>query len=540
MRVALCQVNPTVGDIDANAALVVEAARRAAEAGAELAVFPELVLLGYPAEDLLLADHVVRRCETALTRIAPELALPCVIGTPLLRDTSTYNAAAYVRDGEVVATYYKRALPNYAVFDEHRWFTPGDAELVVQVPTSTGDVSVGITICEDAWALVPTRGDVVVNLSASPWRMARRADRDGAVAAHARLTGAFTLLCNQVGGQDELVFDGHSIAVRPDGTLVARAAGFHEDLIVVDTDADGPQHTDVLRPMEAAVWDAIVLGLRDYVRKNGFTQVLIGLSGGIDSALVLALAVDALGADNVDVVTMPSRFSSEGTRGDAHAQADLLGVRIRELGIEPLVGAVDEVLADTFAGRDRDVTEENVQARVRGLLLMAISNKFGHLVLATGNKTEYAVGYATLYGDMNGGFAPLKDVPKTLVFRLARWRNEHADLFDAAVPSIPQSVIDRPPSAELREDQQDSDSLPDYDTLDAILELVIDEHASIEDVVAAGFDAAEAVRVRRLVDRAEYKRRQAAPGVRVTRAAFGRDRRVPITNRFDGHEPADG
>lgn len=546
MRLCLAQLNPTVGDVDANADLVLDAARRAHAAGADLVVFPELVLSGYPAEDLWLKPHFVTRCSDALRRIAPALPLPCVIGVPERDGDSTYNAAAVVTGGTIVGTYRKQLLPNYGVFDEHRWFTPGAAPLVVDVPVAGGDpVAVGVTICEDAWVeggpvtLAARAGAmVVVNLSASPWRIGRAADREQVVRERARESEVWFALCNQVGGQDELVFDGHSLAAAPDGSIVGRGAQFEDDLLLVEVGVGGPVgvpggavEPSALDAPEAELWTALRVGLADYVRKNGFASVLLGLSGGIDSALVVALAVDALGANRVHGATMPSRFSSDVTRGDAHAQAQRLGITMHELAIEPIVAAFETTLAPVFDGAPRDVTEENLQARVRGTLLMALSNKQGHLVLATGNKSEFSVGYSTLYGDMNGGFAPIKDVPKTLVFRLAAWRNEQAAA-RGELPAIPPSVIERPPTAELRADQLDSDSLPDYDTLDAVLELLVDSTTGVADAIAAGFDGDLVARVQRMLDRAEYKRRQAPPGVRVTSTAFGRDRRMPITNRF--------
>jgi NAD+ synthase (glutamine-hydrolysing) len=546
MRICLAQVNPTVGDVDGNAALVLDVARRAADAGADLVVLPEQVISGYPAEDLWLKPHFVARCRAALDDIAGDLPpIAVVVGCPHDDgDGALANAAHVFVDGALVATYRKQHLPNYAVFDEHRWFTAGDGSCVVDVPVRDGDgssVPVGITICEDAWVedgpvvrAADAGARLVVNLSASPWRMRREGDRERVVAARAAEAGCPVALCNLVGGQDELVFDGASLVVLPDGTRLAHGASFVEELVFADLPWSGP--APEARPAlddEELVWEALRLGLGDYVRKNGFASVVLGMSGGIDSALVAALAVDALGADRVHAATMPSRYSSEGTRGDAHAQAERLGIAISELAIEPVYEAFEQVLAPEFAGREADVAEENLQARIRGTLLMALSNKFGHLVLATGNKSEYAVGYATLYGDMNGGFAPLKDVPKTLVYRLARWRNERARAAGEE-PVVPPSVIERAPSAELRHDQRDSDSLPDYDVLDALLERLVDHDEGVDEAVAAGFDRALAERVQRMLDRAEYKRRQAAPGVRVSGIAFGRDRRVPITNAFDG------
>jgi NAD+ synthase (glutamine-hydrolysing) len=544
MRICLCQLNPVVGDVDGNASLVLDAARRAREAGADVALFTEQVISGYPAEDLWLKPHFVSRCREALERIAPELPLPCIIGFPERAGDALYNAAAWVVDGVIAATYRKRHLPNYAVFDEHRWFTPGSEPLVVDLPVAAGaPVPLGITICEDAWVtggpvtVAAERGArVVVNLSASPWRIGRGADREQVVRDRALESGVWVALANQACGQDELVFDGGSLVAAPDGTIVARGAQFADDLVLADVDVDEVTAAAPV-PMlpEAEAWAGLQLGLGDYVRKNGFRSVVLGLSGGIDSALVLALAVDTLGADAVHAVTMPSRFSGADTRGDAHVQAQRLGITMHELPIEPIVREFEATLAPTFAGAPRDVTEENLQARVRGTLLMALSNKQGHLVLATGNKSEYSVGYATLYGDMNGGFAPLKDVPKTLVYRIARWRNEQAVALGAA-PVIPPSVIERPPTAELRPDQRDSDSLPDYDVLDAILELLVDHDRGVEDAIDAGHDEALVRRIQGMLDRAEYKRRQAPPGVRVSSKAFGRDRRMPITNRFDGRD----
>ena len=546
MRIALCQINPTVGAVDDNADLVLEWARRAVEVGADLAVFPEQVISGYPAEDLWLKSHFVGRCRAAFERIVGDLPIPCVVGLPELDGDALFNAAAYVQDGVHVATYRKQHLPNYAVFDEERWFTADDEALVVDVPTNGGEgdpVRVGITICEDAWVehgpVVQAAGrdaTVVVNLSASPWRTGRSADRERIVSDRASEANVWFALCNQACGQDELVFDGHSLVAAPDGTIVARGVQFAEDLVVADVARSGsfaPAPPAEITDVAQEVWTGLCLGLRDYARTNGFQSVILGLSGGIDSALVLALAVDALGADAVHAVTMPSRFSSDATRDDAHLQAERLGITMHEVAIEPIVTAFEDALAPIFADTPRDVTEENLQARVRGTLLMALSNKHGHLLLATGNKSEGSVGYATLYGDMNGGFSPIKDVYKTRVFELARWRNAHAEAAGEE-PVIPPSVIDRPPSAELSEGQTDEASLGSYDTLDGILRLLVDEDRGVDDVVAAGFAQADAERVQCMLDRSEYKRRQAAPGVRVTSKAFGRDRRMPITNRFDG------
>lgn len=554
MRIALAQLNPTVGDVDANARLVADAAARAHAAGADLVVCPEQVIAGYPADDLWLADHFVARCRAALDAIAPLLAIPAIVGLPLIETGRRFNAAAFVADGGVQAWYRKQHLPNYEVFDEERWFDAGSDPLVVDVADAAGRMHpVGVTICEDGWIehgpvrqSVDAGARIVVNISASPWRVGRGSVREQVVVDRARETSTWMLLCNQVGGQDELVFDGSSVAASPDGTIVARGAAFSEDLVVVDTDDAAARGTSPAPRVDVRVdadadsaadpselWAALVLGTRDYVVKNGFSTVLLGLSGGIDSALVLALAVDAVGAEHVHAITMPSRYSAGATRADAHLQAERLGVSLQEIPIEPIVAAFSDALAPSFTGTTPDVTEENLQSRIRGTLLMASSNKHGHLVLATGNKSELSVGYATLYGDMNGGFSPIKDVLKTRLFALARWRNEAAAAAGLE-PVIPLTVIERPPTAELRAHQLDSDALPEYDELDALLELLVERACSIEDAVAAGHDHATVLRVRGLVDRAEYKRRQAAPGVRVTGRAFGRDRRIPITNRFDG------
>jgi NAD+ synthase (glutamine-hydrolysing) len=584
-------MNTVVGDLDGNAAAMVEWSRAAAASGADLAVFPEQSLAGYPAEDLLLKRHFLERCASTLDLLAPQLAVPSLVGFPELAD-DLYNSAAVIVDGAVAGVYRKQHLPNYAVFDEHRYFREGDTPSLLRV----GDVTVGITICEDIWvATGPANveaaagAQVIVNLSASPFRTGRGDTRQRMLATRAADMLAVVVLCNQVGGQDELVFDGHSLAVDHEGVVLARGAQFAEQLVIVDIDLDGvvaarlhdtrhravdadgrlpvlatipaaasgaseaapPQLHERLavkgvaaRPIEvftnsalpvldelAEVWAALCLGLRDYIAKNGFDKVVLGLSGGIDSAMVLTLAVDTLGADGVLAVTMPSRYTSDGTRSDAHVIARRQGVELLELPIEPVVTSYDEVLAAPFAARDRGLAHENLQARIRGNLLMALSNELGHLVLTTGNKSEVSVGYMTLYGDMAGGFAPLKDVPKTLVYRLAAWRNEQA-VADGQAPVIPPTTIERPPTAELRADQRDSDSLPPYELLDPLLEALVEDDRGRDELVADGFDAALVDRVATLVDRAEYKRRQAPPGIRITGKAFGRDRRMPITNRF--------
>jgi NAD+ synthase (glutamine-hydrolysing) len=554
IRVALCQVNPTVGDLDGNAQLILDAVADAAAQGAQLAVLPEQVVCGYPAEDLLLKPHFLRGCADVVSELSLALPIPALIGFPEHTGGVTYNACAAVGAGIGPRTYRKRHLPNYGVFDERRWFVPGDELLVVDVDGAR----VGVVICEDMWvadgpvpATVAAGADLVVNLSASPYRMGRGRDREQLLAAHARENAVPMLLCNLVGGQDELVFDGASLAVDHTGELVARGPHCECALVVVDVDVAAARSAragrngsapgsargadvNVVEPAptpEAEVWSALRLALADYVDKNGFRRVVLGMSGGIDSALVLALAVDALGAERVRCATMPSKVTSSATRDDAHLMARALGVQMFEIAIEPVMDAFLSALAEPFASTEPDIAEENLQARIRGTLLMAISNKHGDLVLTTGNKSETAVGYSTLYGDAAGGFAPIKDVPKTLVYRLATYRNELAVAAGEA-PVIPPSIIERPPTAELREGQQDTDSLPPYDELDPLLEALVEDDTSIAQLVADGHDADTAIRVLGLLDRAEYKRRQAPPGIRITSRAFGRERRMPITNRF--------
>ena len=536
MRVALAQLNPTVGDIEGNAALVIAAAADADSSGAELVVFPELVLTGYPPEDLVLKDHFVRDARKVLDEVATAVKVPCLVGFVDEDDQGRiYNAAALCRGGAVEAVYRKRHLPNYGVFDERRYFTPGTQALSFDL----GGVTVAVTICEDVWVPGPVadaaeRGaQVVVNLSASPFHAGKGESRERMLMARASDNGVWLAYANLVGGQDELVFDGRSVAISPAGAVVARAGSFAPELLVADigpgADADEQAAIEPLELDEPEVYRALVTGLGDYVRKNGFTDVVVGLSGGIDSALCACVASDALGPGHVHGVMMPGRYSSHGSVEDARALAVALGIDLLTLPIEPAFSAFTLTLADVFVGYDTDLTEENLQARVRGTLLMALSNKFGWLVLATGNKSESSVGYSTLYGDMVGGFAPLKDVLKTRVYELARWRNTVA-----GSPVIPEASIMKPPSAELRPDQTDQDSLPPYDVLDAVLERYVELDESAEEIVASGFDADTVERIVRLTDAAEYKRRQAAPGVKITPKAFGRDRRMPVTNRYQG------
>ena len=527
--VALAQLDLLVGDIAGNARRVVDCAERL-RGRADIIVFPELTLTGYPPEDLLLRPACDERVAEALREIsAAAVGMTLVVGYPAMRGGIRYNVAGVLRDGVVDIEYRKMQLPNYSVFDERRYFEPGTNAVVFE----QGGVRFGLTICEDIWFDAPVQraaaagAQVLLNLNASPFHQGKAAEREALVARRAAAFGVAVVYVNLVGGQDELVFDGGSFAVDRVGEVKHRAAFFEESesLVVIE---DGEPLAGQLEPFageEEQVYRALVTGTRDYVRKNGFSSVVLGLSGGIDSALTLAIAVDALGAENVEVVSMPSRYTADISNQDAARQAELMGVAYLAIPIEPAFRAFLDMLADTFAGTTPDITEENIQARCRGIILMAISNKRGRMLLTTGNKSEMSVGYATLYGDMAGGFAPLKDVPKLLVFRLARWRNRDAEV-------IPQRVIERPPSAELRPDQKDTDSLPEYEVLDAILALYVEQDRSVDEIVAAGYERIVVERVARLVDRNEYKRRQAPPGVKITRRAYGRDRRYPIVNGF--------
>jgi NAD+ synthase (glutamine-hydrolysing) len=574
LRIALAQIDTTVGDIAGNVAKVQEHIARARHQGAELVVFPELAVTGYPPEDLLLKEHFLSDARTAVQRLAAETKdIVALVGFPE-RAEDVYNAAAVLAGGEVRGVYRKTYLPNYGVFDEERYFQSGSRGAVIEV----GDVAVGLTICEDIWEPGPPLSDealagatVVVNLSASPYYAGKGEERENMLIQRARDSLAAIVFCNLVGGQDELVFDGHSVVIEHDGTVVARAHQFREELIVANIDPEGSRasrlrdtrHRPAARRMQAEVdllaelprpavgddaddaprggpvadllepraevYEALKLGLHDYVVKNGFRHVVLGLSGGVDSALVACLAVDALGAERVSVTIMPSPYSSAETQRDARALARNLDVETIELPIGTAMEAYDIVLAGTFDGRDPDITEENLQARIRGNLLMALSNKFGWLVLTTGNKSELSVGYSTLYGDSAGGFAVIKDVPKTLVYELVRFRNEQGDS-----PVVPPSIVERAPSAELRPDQRDEDSLPPYPVLDPILHAYIEEDMGRDQLVRMGYDPEDVNRVIKLVDLAEYKRRQNPPGIKITTKSFGRDRRMPITNRYGG------
>ena len=535
LRIALAQLDLLVGDVPGNTERVIEAAHRARDdQQAHLILFPELTLTGYPPEDLLLRPEFIDRVEEGLARLCREVeGIELILGYPRRRDGVMYNAAGLIRDGGIAAEYYKALLPNYSVFDEKRYFEPGGEPCVVEVQ----GIPVGITICEDIWYRAPaaraaSRGaQVLLNLNASPFHVGKAPEREELVQKRARESGLAIVYLNLVGGQDELVFDGGSFVVDSGGELTQRLPYFQESRSLVVFESDGrraePRAGEITPPPpeEAGIYQALVLGVRDYVLKNGFRGAVLGLSGGIDSALTLAIAVDALGADQVEAVLMPSRYTAAMSNEDARREAEILGVQHRTIPIEPAFKAFLAMLEEEFAGTEPDATEENIQARCRGIVLMAISNKKGKILLTTGNKSEMSVGYATLYGDMAGGFAPIKDLPKTMVYRLSEYRNRTHEV-------IPRRVIERPPSAELAPDQKDSDSLPPYEILDEILRRYIELDQSVADIAAAGFDRATVERVARMVDRNEYKRRQAPPGVRITKRAFGRDRRYPLTSGF--------
>lgn len=554
LKVALAQINATVGDLAGNGRKIVDAARRAYEQGARLVLTPELGLCGYPPEDLLLRPAFMQACAEALADCARALAeLPglfVVVGHPHqfgergdVRSNSVsvpqrFNAASVLSQGKVIATYCKRELPNYQVFDERRYFASGRDVGQPPVVFDVHGVKVGLNICEDAWFEEPARiakaagAQVLCVINASPFHLGKAVEREERMAERARVVQLPLLYAHMAGAQDEVVFDGASFAVDAAGTVMARAPVFDEALVCVEV--QGGRVRGELSPLpsiEAQAWSALVVGVRDYIGKNGFPGVIIGLSGGIDSALVLAIAVDALGANRVRTVMMPSPYTADISWIDAREMAEGLGVRYDEISIVPMFDAFRASLAKEFAGLKEDATEENIQARVRGTLLMALSNKFGSIVLTTGNKSEMATGYCTLYGDMAGGFAVIKDVTKTIVYRLANWRNEcshEAGRGDV----IPQRIITRPPSAELRPDQKDQDSLPPYEVLDGILQRYMEQDQGIDEIVAAGYAEADVERVTRLIKINEYKRRQAPIGIRITHRAFGRDWRYPITSKF--------
>jgi len=542
VRIALGQLNTTVGDLEGNVDRLAEWSARATDAGADVVCFPELAITGYPPEDLVLRPEFIRDNLEALEDLAHRTAGGCAVLTGFVdrSESGLHNAAALLQGGTVAARYHKMKLPNYGVFDERRYFDPGRSGCTVEL----GGARMGLSVCEDAWAPGPPfdgyasqRAKVILNINGSPYHRGKTSERLDVCAARARETGSWIVYVNAVGGQDELVFDGGSMLVSPDGELVHRATAFTEDLLVVELQdirggttwavATGPVR-DPWPEGPEEVYRALALGLRDYVRKNGFREVVLGLSGGIDSAIVATLAADALGAEAVHAIAMPSRYSSPESLEDATEVTRRLGIRLDVVPIDETFRAYLSALEPLFQATEPGVAEENVQARIRGNLLMALSNRFGGLVLATGNKSEYAVGYSTLYGDMAGGFAPIKDVPKTLVYELARWRNGRDD----GQAPIPQRVLDKPPSAELRPNQKDTDSLPPYEELDPIVEAYVEGDRGIEELVSAGADLATVERIVSMIDRAEYKRRQAAPGIKITPRAFGRDRRMPITNRY--------
>ena len=546
--ICTAQLNFVVGDMPGNAQKIIAAARQAHAQGARLLLTPELAVCGYAAEDLFLRPAFMAACDDAVKTVARETAglngLVIVLGHPQKRApadpafSACLNAASVLRHGNVEQTYAKHELPNYQVFDERRYFVAGQSPCVFDVE----GVKVGLLICEDAWFSEPARAAALAGaqllavINASPFHLGKSAEREQTMRERVAETGLPLVYAHLVGGQDEVVFEGRSFALNADGRVAARAPGFQEKLVfaqigraqeAIKIEAE----VEPERSLEADLWDALVLGVRDYVGKNGFPGALLGLSGGIDSALVLAIAVDALGADKVRTVMMPSPYTADISWIDARDMAERMGVRYDEISIAPQFEAFKAALAGEFAGLPEDTTEENLQARIRGTLLMALSNKFGAIVLTTGNKSEMATGYCTLYGDMAGGFAPIKDVAKTRVFALARWRNAN-DPYGTGASPIPERIITRPPSAELRPDQKDQDSLPAYEVLDAIVARYMENDEPIESIIAAGYERADVERVTRLIKLNEYKRRQAPVGVRVTRRSFGKDWRYPITSKF--------
>lgn len=539
LRIALAQINLLVGDIEGNARKIIRTCQSARQQHqADVLLFPELALVGYPPEDLLLRPDLYVRCEKALVGIQAQVDdMHVLLGLPMKEGKAIYNAVAVLHRGKLIHRYYKHELPNYSVFDEKRYFTSGKEPCVVDI----GGVRMGVTICEDIWAgdavdkSVAAGAQLILNLNASPYHVNKDSERHRVVQRHVQRHGIPLLYLNLIGGQDELVFDGASFVLDAKGACTHQLPAFTETLAAVELQADGKslrfvpgEHAPALSE-EESVYRALVTGVRDFVTKNNLRGAVIGLSGGIDSALTLAIAVEALGVDKVEVVMMPSRYTAQMSLDDAHQQCDTLGVMQRVISIEPPFQSFLQVLAEEFRGLPVDTTEENIQARCRGLILMAIANKKRYIALTTGNKSEMAVGYSTLYGDMAGGFDVLKDVSKTLVYRLAHWCNRDKEI-------IPQRVIKRPPSAELAPDQKDSDSLPEYAILDPILTRYVELDQGLDEIVAAGFDEATVRRVIRMVDGAEHKRRQAPPGVRITPRGFGRDRRYPLTSGYHRYE----
>ena len=554
LKICVAQLNFVVGDLAGNAQKIIASARLAYAEGVRLVLTPELSICGYACEDLFLRPAFIAACDDAVKTVARELAglkdLSVVVGHPTGGDSRTrsvavqsrFNAASVLCEGAVLATYAKRELPNYQVFDERRYFTPGQGVCVFEAGEPGQKVKVGLLICEDAWFDAPAQlaktagAEVLAVINASPFHVGKGNEREQMMRQRVLACGLPLVYAHLVGGQDEVVFEGHSFALNADGTLAGRAPSFIENTFVVHANtAQAAIHLEALiepeRSAEADLWDALVLGVRDYIHKNGFPSVLLGLSGGIDSALVLAIAVDALGKERVRTVMMPSPYTADISWIDAREMAARLDVRYDEISIVPEFEAFKKSLSSEFHGLAEDTTEENIQARIRGMLLMALSNKFGSIVLTTGNKSEMATGYCTLYGDMAGGFAVIKDLAKTTVFKLARWRNTHDPYLTHPQP-IPERIITRPPSAELRPDQTDQDSLPEYEVLDAIVERYMENDQSIEDIIAAGFNGADVEKVTRLIKINEYKRRQSPVGIRVTHRSFGKDWRYPISNKF--------
>ena len=540
LKIALSQVNPVVGDLTGNEALILADYARAAEAGCNVVVFTELTITGYPPEDLLLKSAFVQHNRDVMHRIAAQTgACAAVVGFVHAEEGALYNAAAVCVNGEVVGVYKKMLLPNYAVFDEERYFMPGPA-MANGAPAGMFEINgvqVGVSVCEDIWfangpvaAQAANGARVLLNLNGSPFHDGKHVAREDMLKERAAQTGSTIVYVNQVGAQDELIFDGSSVVITAAGDVACRLKSFESDFAIIDVAADGsvvPSRIESFDVDLDRVYNALVIGTRDYVRKNGFSSVVIGLSGGIDSSIIAAIAVDALGAENVHGVAMPSRYSSQGSLDDAEQLARTLGIDYRVISIEPAFTAYLQMLQPSFVNREPDLTEENLQSRCRGMTLMALSNKFGWMVLTTGNKSEMAVGYFTIYGDSAGGYAPIKDVLKTHVFALCRRINDRT-----GKEIIPETVINKPPSAELRPDQRDDQSLPAYEDLDPILRHYIDDDLTVPEIIARGFDAAVVARIARLVDVNEYKRRQCAPGVRISTKAFGKDRRMPITNGY--------
>jgi NAD+ synthase (glutamine-hydrolysing) len=561
LKICVAQLNYCVGDMPGNAQKIIDAARTAYQDGARLVLTPEMAICGYAAEDLFLRPSFLQACDDAVNRVARELAglkgLTVVVGTPThgdngkgLRTKSVevqqrHNAAKVLYEGRIIESYAKRELPNYQVFDERRYFTPGQGTCVFQARGGeAGDeaVSIGLLICEDAWFEEPARlakqagAELLVVINASPFHVGKGGEREVMMRERCLATALPLVYAHLVGGQDEIVFEGHSFSLQADGALAGRAESFKENLfftqvVRAQSAIELIANTAPARSREGDLWDALVLGVRDYLGKNGFPGAILGLSGGIDSALVLAVAVDALGADKVRTIMMPSPYTADISWIDAREMAERMKVRYDEISIIPEFEAFKASLAGEFKGRAEDTTEENIQARIRGVFLMALSNKFGSIVLTTGNKSEMATGYCTLYGDMAGGFAVIKDLLKTTVFKLARWRNEN-DPYGTGSSPIPERIITRPPSAELRADQTDQDSLPPYEVLDAILKRYMENDQSVEAIVDQGFERAVVERVARLIRINEYKRRQAPVGIRVSHRSFGKDWRYPITSKF--------